>query len=328
MGRRHIQAIQEMGLDLVGICDSNRESLLLAQKEQAVSSDLFYTDATSLLREKKPDCVVIASTAPSHREYTEVSAAFGAKFILCEKPMATSLADCDAMIEACMKHGACLAINHQMRFMEQYVEPKNLIESGDFGGLTSIAIVAGNFGMAMNGTHYFEMLRYMTGEPPCEVTAWFSDECIPNPRGEQFEDRAGAVRITTRSGKRFYMEIGSDQGNGLQVIYAGRYGQIIMDELAGRMTLVYRESQYRDLPTTRYGMPSIRSDRSIQPADVISPTKAVLEALLNSTSPPTGEDGRLAVSTLISAYISNEQNHRPVKLDEIEAFRDRTFPWA
>ncbi len=328
MGRNHIRVIREMGLDLVGICDPNQESLLLAQKEQAVLPDLHYTNANVLLGEKKPECVVIASTAPSHREYTELAAAFGAKYILCEKPMATSLVDCDAMIESCQNQGVHLAVNHQMRFMEQYVETKKLIESDAFGGLTSITIIAGNFGMAMNGTHYFEMLRYMTDENPWEVTAWFSEDRVPNPRGSQFEDRAGAVRITTKSGKRFYMEIGSDQGNGLQVIYAGRYGQIVVDELAGRMSLVYREDQYRDLPTTRYGMPSIRFDRTIQPADVISPTKAILTALLDHASPPTGEEGRLAVATLISAYVSDEQNHRTVRLDDIAEVRERAFPWA
>jgi hypothetical protein len=94
------------------------------------------------------------------------------------------------------------------------------------------------------------------------------------------------------------------------------------------MSLVYREDQYRDLPTTRYGMPSIRSDQMIQPADVISPTKAVLKALLDHASPPTGEEGRLAVATLIAAYVSNEQNHRTVRLDETTTVRDRVFPWA
>ena len=94
------------------------------------------------------------------------------------------------------------------------------------------------------------------------------------------------------------------------------------------MTLVYREEQYRELPTTRYGMPSTRKERTIQPADVIAPTRAVLESLLNNTNPPTGEDGCLTVSALMAAYMSDEDGHRTVRLEETQKFRNRTFPWA
>ena len=43
----------------------------------------------------------------------------------------------------------------------------------------------------------------------------------------------------------------------------------MIEELTGTMTLVSREKPYRNLPTTRYGMPSIHSERTIKPADVI-----------------------------------------------------------
>jgi len=313
---------------LVGICDPNPEALALAEKEQGIPSELHYSDAPALLKEKQPECVIVATTAPTHCEYTCLASEQGAKYILCEKPMAISMAQCDQMLETCAKHDTSLAINHQMRFMEQYTEPKRLINSEAFGGLASVTVVAGNFGMAMNGTHYIEMFRFMTDESPCEVTAWFSADKVPNPRGPQFEDRAGSLRITTASGKRFYMEIGSDQGNGLKVIYAGRYGQIMVEELTGSMTLVYREEPYRNLPTTRYGMPSTRMERTIQPADVIAPSRAVLESLLNNNNPPTGEDGRLAIAALIAAYMSDEEGHRPVKLEETAQYQNRTFPWA
>ena len=57
-----------------------------------------------------------------------------------------------------------LAVNHQMRFMEQYLTPKAIIEGDAFGGLTSVTVVGGNFGLSMNALHYFEMFRFMTGE--------------------------------------------------------------------------------------------------------------------------------------------------------------------
>lgn len=326
MGRRHIQVVREMGLELVGICDPNQESLALAEKEQGVASLLHYSNVVELLKEKRPQCVIIATTAPTHCEYTCLAAELGAKFILCEKPMAISLEECDRMISCCEKEGTTLAINHQMRFMEQYSEPKRIIQDS-LGGLSSVTVVAGNFGMAMNATHYFEMFRYLADELPKEVTAWFSVGDIPNPRGSEFKDRAGSVRLVTPSGKRFYLDASDDQGHGLQVIYSGKYGQIIVDELAGYMRWVVRKDQYWDLPTTRYGMPFIEYHKKIAPADVIEPSKAVLNALLKNKNYPTAEDGRMAVATLVAAYVSHENRHKEILVND-QLPINRKFPWA
>jgi predicted dehydrogenase len=328
MGRRHIQVVRDLGLDLVGVCDQRAESLALAVQEHAIPPENQFTDVRTMLEQTRPECVIVATTAPPHSEYTCLAAEAGAKYILCEKPMAVSLAECDRMIQICQQRNIKLAINHQMRFMEQYVEPKHIVRSEAFGGLSSVTVVAGNFGVAMNGTHYFEMFRYMTDEPPTEVTAWFSKAKVPNPRGPQFEDRAGAVRLTTASGKRLYMEVSDDQGHGVLVVYAGPYGRLVVDELAGTMHLAVREGQHRALPTTRYGMPWTETTYKIKPADAVAPSRAVLEALLNDGNPPTGEDGRLAVAALVAAYVSDESGHTAARLEDSQLPLDRVFPWA
>lgn len=328
MGRRHIQIVKAMGLDLVGICDNVPSALASAEKELGVPKELRYSNVQLLLEKKRPECVVIATTAPTHCEFTCLAAELGAKNILCEKPMAVSLAECDRMLSACAEHGARLAINHPRRFMERYMETKRLIGSPEVGGLASVTVVAGNFGMAMNGTHYIEMFHYMVNEALADVSAWFSPQIISNPRGPEFKDRAGSLRISTAGGRRFYMEVGADQGHGLKVIFAGKYGQLILDELAGTLSFMAREEQYRELPTTRYGMPFIHSERRVPPADALMPSRAVLEALLDGANYPSGEDGRLAVAALIAAYLSDEQGHRPVKITETDASREREFPWA
>jgi predicted dehydrogenase len=241
--------------------------------------------------------------------------------------MAVSLEECDRMIDLCRRHGVTLAVNHQMRFMEQYTLPKNIVNTPGFGGLASITVVAGNFGMAMNGTHYFEMFRYMTDEPPAEVCAWFSPDKIPNPRGPAFEDRAGSVRAVTASGKRFYMDASHDQGHGMQVTYAGRHAILWVDELAGEGRLVARKAEHRRLPTTRYGMPWEETRLAIRPADVLKPSEAVLKALLEGRNYPSGEDGRLAVAVLVAAHVSCERGGAPVHLDGTLP-RERVFAWA
>ncbi len=327
MGRRHIQVVRELGLDLRGICDINRDGLEATAREFGLAETTLFQDVSRLLAHTKPECVIVATTAPTHSAYTCQAAEAGASVILCEKPMAVSLADCDRMIETCRQTGTRLAVNHQMRFMEQYTRPKAIVNSPEFGGLTSIAVIAGNFGMAMNGTHYFEMFRFLTDEEPVGVTAWFSPEKVSNPRGPQFEDRAGAVRSITASGKRFYMEIGADQGHGMCVVYAGRYGRLVVDELAGTLHLAVRASEHRTLPTTRYGMPWVETTEKIRPADAVEPTRAVLNALLRSADYPDGEVGRLAVKTLVAAYVSDESGHCAIPLDA-SLPRERVFPWC
>lgn len=327
MGRRHIQVVRELGLNLVGIYDQSPDSLALTEKEQGVPSSIHFTSLEKLLGETRPECVIVSTTAPSHCEFTCRAAASGARFILCEKPMAVSLEECDRMLEACRQQGTHLAINHQMRFMEQYTEPKRMIELPEFGGLSSITVVAGNFGMAMNGLHYLEMFRFMTGESPAEVAAWFSKNAVPNPRGPQFADAAGSLRAVTRSGKRFYMEIGDDMGHGMLVVYAGPFGRIEVDELAGIMRKAVREEQHRSLPSTRYGMPWRESTTKITLADSIAPSRAVLQALLSKSNYPTGAESRLAVAGLVAAYVSNETGHSPVNVDG-KLPQNRRFPWA
>ena len=327
MGRRHIQVVRQLGWDVVGVFDVSRESLKLAQEEQTVPTELLYDDLSRLFAEAKPECVIISTTADSHCELTCLAAERGAKFILVEKPMAVSLAECDRMIEACRAAGAKLAVNHQMRFMPQYTETKRLLISEAFGTFASMTVVAGNFGFSMNGTHYLEAFRYLADEPVTEVTAWFSTERVSNPRGPHFQDRAGTLRAMTASGKRLCMEIGADQGYGLHLVFASRNGMITVDEITGEMLSVVRKAEHREMPTTRIALPADRTQSKIGLLGVIDTTASVLNALVLDTDSVYGEDGRGVVEVMVAAYQSAESGNVPVQVGP-GLNRDRTFPWA
>jgi predicted dehydrogenase len=325
MGRRHIHVAAGLGLPLTGIADLHADALALAQQEGSGTAQLSQ-DPIALLERTRPECVIIATTAPSHAELTCAAAENGARYILCEKPMAESIRECRRMIRVCREHGAALAINHQLPFMEQHRFAGEAIRSEAFGGFRGMTVVSGNFGMAMNGTHYFELFRQMAGEPPDSVTAWFSDTEVPNPRGPQFRDAAGAVRVTTAGQKRLYIDSGADQGYGIQTIYAGRCGVLNMDELGGVARLSVRAAADRSLPTTRYATPAELSIREFT-VDNISSSRALLDAVLNGRSYPSGEAGLLAVQTLVAAYVSNENGHGAVRIADALP-EDRVFAWA
>lgn len=327
MGRRHLQVAKSLNFDIVGIFDPMPESVRLAQQEQGVPSSALFGSVEQMLNETKPQAIVVASTAPSHCEYVIQAAKAGVRYILCEKPMATSVEECQLMIAACAEHGAILVINHQMRFMEQYTVVKELAESESMGGLRSVTVAGANFGLAMNAVHYFEMFRYLVGEDIERVNFWADREKVPNPRGTQYEDLSGQLRAISSSGVRLYMDIGGDQGHGIQVIYGCRYGQILVDELAGFMRFTARNAEFRELPTTRYGMPSATDVRHIAPADAIEPTQAVWQAMLSGRPYPDGAAGLHAVRVLVAANLSAELGGESVAVTQ-EKVLQRRFPWA
>lgn len=327
MGIRHLENLISLKLDVVGVCDPFEQSRVAAQDKASLADHRLFADAADMLVKSKPELLIIATTAPVHAELAILAAQLGVKAILCEKPMSTSLSAAQQMIDVCAKTGTKLAINHQMRFMDQYTIPKAMLDSEQFGGVTSIHVSAGNFGLAMNGSHYFEMFRYIAGAPTVEAQGWFSAETVPNPRGPQFEDRAGSVRLVAANGVRFTMDCSSDQGHGCRVNYTARYGQIFVDELDGRMDWTVRKAEHRDVPTTRYGMPWEDGSRKIEPADALVPSLRVTEALLAGENYTTGEDGLLTVRALIAAHVSAEENHRVVRVGEALP-ADRVFPWA
>jgi predicted dehydrogenase len=328
MGRRHVQAVRDLGADIVGAADPREENARIAADEHHLAPSVMFRDATELLRATRPECLVVATTAPGHCPITLAAIDAGVGFVLCEKPLASSLAECDAMVAAARRQGTRLAVNHQMRFMDQYLEAKRILESPEFGGWASINVIAGNLGIAMNGTHYFELLRWLASETPSTVNAWFAAEKVASPRGPEFSDRAGQVRVATPSGKRLYLEAGADQGHGVRVTYAGGTGMLVADELAGQIEYSTRLAEHRALPTSRYGMPGTSERHAVTPADAVLPTRRVLEALLAERDYPTGEDGRTAFETLVAAFVSSESGGATVDLRSTQLPRERRFDHA
>ncbi|MBA2400271.1 MAG: Gfo/Idh/MocA family oxidoreductase [Bradyrhizobium sp.] len=327
MGRRHIIAARHAGFELAGIFDQSAEALATTLTECNVDKAMAFDDAGRMLQAVRPDAMVISTTAPSHCEFVCSAASAGVRYILCEKPMASSLEECDRMIAACRAAGAHLAVNHQMRFMEQYTDIKALTETPEFGGLRSMVVTASNFGLAMNGCHYFEAFRYLTNEEVAEISCWFDPNFVPNPRGPQYVDRSGQLRAITASGVRLIVELGADLGHGIEVIYGCRNGQIVVDELAGFVRGIHRLPEYRDLPTTRYGMAANEFQRWIAQADVTKPTEDLWRAMISGGVYPNGENGRHAVSVLVAANLSGENAGRTVALENGLPI-ERKFMWA
>lgn len=86
------------------------------------------------------DIVYIATPNSTHRDLVERAAARG-KHVLCEKPMATSLADGDAMFAACSRANVAYATAYDQRHHPAHLRLRDAIAAGDLGIVTAIRIV-------------------------------------------------------------------------------------------------------------------------------------------------------------------------------------------
>ena len=329
MGRRHIQAIQNLQYDIVGVVDPFEESLKAAQDENNIKLSQCFRNIEELFLATKPELVIIATTADSHFDYTiECSQQSSVKFILCEKPMATSISHCKQMIQACKDKYIKLAINHPVRFTEADIKIKELVNSDKFGGLNVINVSAGNFGLAMNATHNLEMFRFLTNKLPTKVTAWFDDKTIPNPRGPQFIDRSGCIKVLNDDGQQLIINAGNKSGHGIIITYNCRNGQIALNPLTSSAMVTVRKAEFSDRPTTQYALPAENYIEDFKSSDLIIRCEKMVNALLNNKDYPDGDTIIRTVEIIAGAYVSNENNNKEINIKKDKLDINRTFPWA
>jgi UDP-N-acetyl-2-amino-2-deoxyglucuronate dehydrogenase len=91
-----------------------------------------YTDITEMVRNEKLDVVTICTPHPAHKEPSVLAMKAGAN-VLIEKPLASSLEDCDAMLAVSKETGKQIAIISQRRFYAPCLRLKQAIESGKIG---------------------------------------------------------------------------------------------------------------------------------------------------------------------------------------------------
>ncbi|MGE0130493.1 MAG: Gfo/Idh/MocA family protein [Blastocatellales bacterium] len=92
----------------------------------------WYGDWRELIADDEIDAVYIATPVYLHAEQT-IAAAEAGKQVLCEKPMAMNVAECDRMIAACEANGVKLGIAYYRRFYPVIRRIKEIIASGEVG---------------------------------------------------------------------------------------------------------------------------------------------------------------------------------------------------
>jgi len=116
--------------ELVAVCRANTDFLdEFADKFNVLHR---FADWNELVRCKDIDAVYVATPVNLHAEQTMTALESG-KHVLCEKPMALNVADCDRMISAAKAHGGKLGIAYYRHFYPVVRRMKEVINSGEIG---------------------------------------------------------------------------------------------------------------------------------------------------------------------------------------------------
>ena len=165
-------------VEIVAVADDNPEGLKEAGKRLGVSK--LYSDYREMLSSEQFDIVSISPrwVAPHLQMVLAVAEAGACVFL--EKPLARTLAEADAMIEACRKAGVTMGVAHQGRMHVAAHYGKELLEKGAIGTVLSAQMRGkedkrgGGEDMMVLGTHMFDTLRFLLGTNPEWVFAHVS----------------------------------------------------------------------------------------------------------------------------------------------------------
>jgi UDP-N-acetyl-2-amino-2-deoxyglucuronate dehydrogenase len=177
--------------ELVGFCDIDEG---LAEKlRDAIGSGRTYSDYAAMLTDESPEVVVVVTPSNLHAEMTIEAAEAGVAGVYCEKPMATCMADGNAMVEACRANGTALAVNHQRRMSPPILKMKELIDGGGIGDLCVFrGSCAGD--LLSDATHLVDTIRFLANDAPAR---WVFGQ-IHREVGEEVPRRPGHVPLASK----------------------------------------------------------------------------------------------------------------------------------
>ncbi|QNI38200.1 Gfo/Idh/MocA family protein [Edaphobacter albus] len=185
----HMRGIAESSTARVtGLVSGHRDKAerIAAQYGVSTSSIYSYENIERIRENKDIDAVIVCLPNSMHAEYTIRSAKSG-KHVLCEKPMAISVAECEQMISACKLANVKLMIAYRLHYEPITLKTIKLIRDGAIGKVEAIDSANG-FNIAPNewrstralggggplmdvGIYSLNATRYLTGEDPIAFTA-------------------------------------------------------------------------------------------------------------------------------------------------------------
>lgn len=174
--------VEDPNSELVALFSNTHERA--EEMRERFGAQRAYSDLDALMADDEVDAVYIASPHPRHLAETALCAQAG-KHVLCEKPMAVTVAECEQMVEVCARNDVALALAYYRRWYPKARAIKRLLEEGAIGTPIRARIriggrwtlppddwkhwrvteQAGGGALMDVGSHRLDLICYWLGEP-------------------------------------------------------------------------------------------------------------------------------------------------------------------
>jgi predicted dehydrogenase len=321
MGRRHAENLRHLvpQAQLVAVADVASERASRTARDLEIDNS--YGSLEAMLECKGLDAVVIATPDKFHASAVKVAAA-ARKDILCEKPLALSLAEAQELLDVVSKAKVRLQVGFMRRYDPAYVAAMQRIEAGEIGvpvifkaigrdkdGPPLISYQPNINGMLFytNSIHDFDLARWLMQDEVAEVHAYTT--VAIRPEVAQFGDVvASVVNLKFHRGA-----IGN-----IESYAQAAYGYDVRTEIVGSQGSILVGSFHKTPATflTANGSSRIIADHFLSTfADAyLEEIREFVDCMLSDRAPRvSGEDGIKALAIAVAA----ENSHLCGKASEV-----------
>jgi len=342
VGDIHAQALRDLPeSEFVAVCDASPERAGAFAGSYGVRS---FTDFATMFREASVEVVLIATPHPLHAGPACAALEKGIH-VLVEKPLAASLADCDAMLAAARKGAATLGVISQRRFSEPVQRMKAAIDAGKIGRPVLGVFLMYSWrdeayyrsdpwrgrwdteggGVLVNQSpHQLDLLQWFMGEIE-EISGYWAN--VNHPSVEVDDTAVALIRfrngglgsiITSVSQKPgVYTKVHIHGSNGASVGVQTDTGATFVAGMSG-----VSEPPFNDLwtiPGEEHLLPQFQAEDRLRFQQVNGTThyhhlqiRDFLQAVRDGRRPlVTGEEGRIVVA-MFSAIYRSQLERRPI----------------
>ena len=305
-----------------------------AEDMAAKYGGMAYDTAEELLANPEIDAVSVCAANYAHAALS-IQALKAGKHVLCEKPMATTLADCEAMVECAKKNGKFLMIGHNQRLAKAHMEAKRLIDAGLIGDIITFRTSFGHGGpetwaikpgkdtwffdkskaamgvMADLGVHKTDLIQYLTGQRVVRTTARLVTLDKRGEDGELIGVDDNAVCIYEMSGGAFGTMTASWTYYGAEdnstVLYGTKGIMRIYDDPAHSIVVKLADGQEQV-----YDVEQIQTNDNQTKSGVID---LWVDCLKNNRAPEISGESALYAMRAVFASIESSQTGKTVEIE-------------
>ncbi len=344
VGQIHAAALSRLPQsELVAHCDMCSERALSFANRYGGRP---YTQSETMLREQAVEAVFVCTPPPLHAA-TAIKAAQAGTHVMLEKPMAASLRDCDAILDAASHCQVHLGVISQRRFFEPVRRMKAAIDAGKIGRPVLGILTMLNWrdeayyrsdpwrgkweseggGVLMNqAPHQLDILRWLMG-PMEEISGYWSN--LNHPYIEVEDSAVAAIRFRDGALGSVVASVSQRPGLYTRVHIHGSSGASIGVETDSGSSFVAGMTEIGAPPLndlwTIPGEEHLISAFEAQDRARFEKVRSTeyyhelqigdfLDAILDGREPLVkGEDGRAVVEIIEAIYLSSRE-HRPVRL--------------